>query len=145
MGDARWAGSARTQPRTLVRMNLSLVFQVLFTVVFVLSAVLALYCVFTIHKNPHVSQTEKLMWLLLTLALPIFGPIAWISKMRMEKKYARGRLLIEGTALLIPPLIRIKDVITAFTFCVGGCAQRLLTEAGHTFSADSNKMTLART
>jgi len=41
-------------------MNLSLVFQVLFTVVFVLSVVLALYCVFTIHKNPHVSQTEKL-------------------------------------------------------------------------------------
>ena len=70
-------------------MNLSLVFQVLFTVVFVLSVVLALYCVFTIHKNPHVSQTEKLMWLLLTLALPIFGPIAWISKMRMEKKNAQ--------------------------------------------------------
>ena len=96
MGDARWAGNARTQPRTLVRMNLSLVFQVLFTVVFVLSVVLALYCVFTIHKNPHVSQTEKLMWLLLTLALPIFGPIAWISKMRMEKKYAQRQATHRG-------------------------------------------------
>ena len=84
MGDARWAGSARTQPRTLVRMNLSLVFQVLFTVVFVLSVVLALYCVFTIHKN------------LLTLALPIFGPIAWISQMRMEKKYAQRQATHRG-------------------------------------------------
>ena len=74
----------------------------LFTVVFVLSVVLALYCVFTIHKNPHVSQTEKLMWLLLTLALPIFGPIAcfgpiaWISKMRMEKKYAQRQATHRG-------------------------------------------------
>ncbi|MDT0190726.1 PLDc N-terminal domain-containing protein [Rothia terrae] len=70
-------------------MDLSLVFQVLFTVVFVLGVVLALYCVFTIHKNPHINKTEKLVWLLLALALPIFGPIAWISKMRMEKKYAQ--------------------------------------------------------
>ena len=65
-----------------------MVFQVLFVVIFVLGVVLALYCVFTIHKNPYINQTEKLMWLLLALALPIFGPIAWISKMRMEKKYA---------------------------------------------------------
>lgn len=71
-------------------MDLSLVFQVLFTVVFVLGVVLALYCVLTIHKNPHVNQTEKLVWLLLALALPIFGPVAWISKMRMEKKYTQN-------------------------------------------------------
>ena len=126
-------------------MDLSLVFQVLFTVVFVLSVVLALYCVFTIHKNPHVSQTEKLMWLLLTLALPILVLLRGFLRCAWKRSTRRGRLLIEGTALLIPPLIRIKDVSTAFTFCVGGCAQRLLTEAGHTFSADSNKMTLART
>lgn len=48
---------------------------------------LMLFCVFTIHKNPYFSEMQKLGWLLLALALPIFGPLAWIVRARLESKH----------------------------------------------------------
>lgn len=47
---------------------------------------LALYCVFTIHKNPHFNELQKVGWLVLCLGLPIFGPLAWLTRARLEHK-----------------------------------------------------------
>ena len=52
-----------------------------------IAVALLLYCVFTIHKNPYFTEVQKLGWLFLTLVLPIFGPIAWIVRARLEKKH----------------------------------------------------------
>ena len=50
------------------------------------SLALALFCVFTIHRNPYFNELQKIGWLLLALGLPIFGPIAWFSRAHHEKK-----------------------------------------------------------
>lgn len=52
-----------------------------------IAVALLLYCVFTIYKNPYFTEAQKLGWLLLTLALPIFGPVAWLIRAHLEKKH----------------------------------------------------------
>ncbi|GGH67065.1 PLDc N-terminal domain-containing protein [Rothia aerolata] len=52
-----------------------------------LGIALALYCIFTIYRNKHFDEVHKLGWLLLALALPIFGPIAWMVRSHQEKKH----------------------------------------------------------
>ena len=57
------------------------------TALFFLGLGLALYCVFTIYRNPHFNEIQKLGWLLLALALPIVGPLAWLIRARAERKH----------------------------------------------------------
>lgn len=57
------------------------------TALFFIGLGLALYCVFTIYRNPHFNEIQKLGWLLLTLALPIVGPLAWLIRARAERKH----------------------------------------------------------
>ncbi|MEX3610844.1 PLDc N-terminal domain-containing protein [Rothia sp. LK2588] len=57
------------------------------TALFFIGLGLALYCVFTIYRNPHFNEIQKLGWLLLTLALPLVGPLAWLIRARAERKH----------------------------------------------------------
>ncbi|MFW0121542.1 PLDc N-terminal domain-containing protein [Rothia sp. CCM 9419] len=54
-------------------------------------AALALYCLLTIHRNPYFSRGQKLGWLFVALAFPIFGPISWIVRAHHEKSYQESR------------------------------------------------------
>lgn len=51
---------------------------------------LGLYCVFTIHRQAHLSDVQKLKWLLFTLFVPIAGPLAYFLRMRTDKKPPTG-------------------------------------------------------
>ena len=58
----------------------------IFLGILTVSVALALYCVFTIYRNPYFNELQKIGWLLLCLGLPVFGPLAWISRAHYEKK-----------------------------------------------------------
>lgn len=51
-----------------------------------LALALALFCVFTIHRNPYFNELQKIGWLILCLGLPIFGPISWLVRAHHEKR-----------------------------------------------------------
>ena len=46
---------------------------------------LAIFCVLTVHRQPHLSETQKLKWLL-TLFIPIVGPLAYWLRMRSDRR-----------------------------------------------------------
>ncbi|MFW0155954.1 PLDc N-terminal domain-containing protein [Rothia sp. P6271] len=54
-------------------------------------SVLAAYCLLTIHRNPYFSRGQKLGWLFVALAFPVFGPISWMVRAHHEKKYQESR------------------------------------------------------
>ncbi|WP_237207784.1 PLD nuclease N-terminal domain-containing protein [Rothia nasimurium] len=47
---------------------------------------LAIFCVLTVHRQPHLSETQKLKWLLFTLFIPIVGPLAYWLRMRSDRR-----------------------------------------------------------
>ncbi|WP_237206909.1 PLD nuclease N-terminal domain-containing protein [Rothia nasimurium] len=47
---------------------------------------LAIFCVLTVHRQPHLSETQKLKWLLFTLFIPIVGPLAYWLRMRADRR-----------------------------------------------------------
>lgn len=56
-----------------------------------LSLGLAIFCVLTVHRQPHLSETQKLKWLLFTLFIPIVGPLAYWLRMRSNRcEHAEG-------------------------------------------------------
>lgn len=66
------------------------VFGYVFYPLLFLSAGLALACVLTIHRQPHLSETQKLKWLLFALFLPLVGPLAYWLRMRADKRGQDG-------------------------------------------------------
>lgn len=52
-----------------------------------LSLALALYCVFTIHRQSHLTEVQKLKWVLFTLFLPIVGPLAYWLRLRADRQH----------------------------------------------------------
>jgi len=58
------------------------VLELVVTVVFLAGIALALLCLVTIHRNPHL---QKLKWLLLVLCLPYVGPVTWLLRARLER------------------------------------------------------------
>lgn len=61
-----------------------------------LSLVLATICIFTIYRNPHFNELQKIGWLILALGLPIFGPVAWFSRAYWERKTRAHPDYVEG-------------------------------------------------
>lgn len=51
-----------------------------------LSLTLALYCVFTIHRQSHLTEVQKLKWVLFTLFLPLVGPLAYWLRLRADRR-----------------------------------------------------------
>lgn len=51
-----------------------------------LSLGLALYCVFTIHRQSHLTEIQKLKWVLFTLFLPLVGPLAYWLRLRADRQ-----------------------------------------------------------
>lgn len=51
-----------------------------------ISTALLLYCIFTIHRNPHFTEMQKLIWLLVTIMFPLVGPLAWFIRLHYLKK-----------------------------------------------------------
>ncbi|WP_237186420.1 PLD nuclease N-terminal domain-containing protein [Rothia nasimurium] len=47
---------------------------------------LAIFCVLTVHRQPHLSEIQKLKWLLFTLFIPIVGPLAYWLRMRSDRR-----------------------------------------------------------
>ncbi|WP_326503431.1 PLD nuclease N-terminal domain-containing protein [Rothia nasimurium] len=47
---------------------------------------LAIFCVLTVHRQPHLSEIQKLKWLLFTLFIPIVGPLAYWLRMRADRR-----------------------------------------------------------
>lgn len=47
---------------------------------------LAIFCVLTVHRQPHLSETQRLKWLLFTLFIPIVGPLAYWLRMRTDRR-----------------------------------------------------------
>lgn len=47
---------------------------------------LAIFCVLTVHRQPHLSEIQKLKWLLFTLFIPIIGPLAYWLRMRADRR-----------------------------------------------------------
>lgn len=62
------------------------VFGWFFYPVLFVAVALSLYCVFTIHRQPHLSEVQKLKWLLFTFFVPVVGPIAYFLRLRADKK-----------------------------------------------------------
>lgn len=61
-----------------------------------LSLALATICIFTIYRNPHFNELQKIGWLILALGLPIFGPVAWFSRAYWERKTRAHPDYVEG-------------------------------------------------
>ena len=83
------------------------VLELVVTVVFLAGIALALLCLVTIHRNPHLSEVQKLKWLLLVLCLPYVGPVTWLLRARLERidreraeqeRMARGSAAASGGA-----------------------------------------------
>lgn len=51
-----------------------------------LSLVAALACLFTIHRQEHLTEAQKLKWLAFTLFLPLIGPLAYWLRIRADRK-----------------------------------------------------------
>lgn len=51
---------------------------------------LALYCVLTIHRQAHLTEVQKLKWLLFTLFVPVVGPVAYWLRLRADRKERSG-------------------------------------------------------
>lgn len=62
------------------------VFGWFFYPVLFLSLGLALYCVFTIHRQSHLTEIQKLKWVLFTLFLPLVGPLAYWLRLRADRQ-----------------------------------------------------------
>lgn len=58
----------------------------IFYPVLFLSLALALYCVFTIHRQSHLTEIQKLKWVLFTLFLPLVGPLAYWLRLRADRQ-----------------------------------------------------------
>lgn len=50
---------------------------------------LMLFCVLTIHRQPHLTELQKLKWLLFTLFLPFVGPLAYLLRLRADRRAGR--------------------------------------------------------
>lgn len=62
------------------------VFGWIFYPILCIAVVLALYCLFTIHRQPHFTEVQKLKWVLFTLFLPILGPMAYWLRLRSDRQ-----------------------------------------------------------
>lgn len=62
------------------------VFGIFFYTALFVSMGLALFCVATVHKQPHFTEMQKLKWVLFTVFVPIVGPIAYLLRLRSDKK-----------------------------------------------------------
>ena len=77
------------------------VLELVVTVVFLAGIALALLCLVTIHRNPHLSEVQKLTWLLLVLCLPYVGPVTWLLRARLERidrERAEQERMAQGSA-----------------------------------------------
>ncbi|WP_421083775.1 PLDc N-terminal domain-containing protein [Rothia nasimurium] len=61
-----------------------------FYAVLFLAVGMALYCVLTIHRQPHLSEVQKLKWLLFTFFVPIVGPVAYWLRLRADRREQSG-------------------------------------------------------
>lgn len=61
-------------------------FGVVFYAVLFVSMALALFCVLTVHRQPHLSEAQKLKWVLFTVFVPIVGPVAYFLRLRADKR-----------------------------------------------------------
>lgn len=62
------------------------IFGIFFYTALFASMGLALFCVATVHKQPHFTEMQKLKWVLFTVFVPIVGPIAYLLRLRSDKK-----------------------------------------------------------
>lgn len=62
------------------------VFGVFFYAVLFVSMGLALFCVATVHRQPHLTEIQKLKWVLFTVFVPIVGPVAYMLRLRADKR-----------------------------------------------------------
>ena len=62
------------------------IFGIFFYTALFASMGLALFCVATVHKQPHFTEMQKLKWVLFTVFVPIVGPIAYLLRLRSDKE-----------------------------------------------------------
>lgn len=51
-----------------------------------LAITLALICIFTIHRQHHLTEVQKLKWVIFTLFLPIVGPTAYWLRLAQDRR-----------------------------------------------------------
>lgn len=68
-------------------------FEITWTVVWVLVAIVTVIALVTIARSKSVSTTQKVLWLVAVLVLPGIGAIAWLVTLAVERASKRHRSL----------------------------------------------------